>query len=241
LQRPLEAARADWAQEGRHSVALFAVLRQMVYTSLLTNKRWRLRAAGALLTLSCTLVCGVRRIAASTETPARVRSTDAVVLELLREGAMRSATFRGLIDAISHSDGIVYVESGYCAFGHYNGCMLPFIASSHGNRYLRVVVTPDKNQLGHDQRIAIIAHELQHALEVIAHAEVVDVATMEAMYRRIGTPLTDGMTGYETSAARLAGDTVLSELLAQRRAPRTSPTSDTTCSSRILKPSRNGP
>jgi hypothetical protein len=155
----------------------------------------------------------------STADQARVRSTDSVLLGLLREGAARSVTFRALVDAIDHSRGIVYVEFGYCAFGHLNGCLPPFIASSHGDRYLRVIVTPDKNRRSHDQLLAIIAHELRHALEVIEHEEVVDAATMEALYRKIGTPLT-GRSGYETSAARAAGDTVLSELLTKHPAPR---------------------
>jgi len=77
-------------------------------------------------------------------------------------------------------------------------------------------VTPDKTRGSHDQLLALIVHELRHALEVIEHVEVVDATTMEAMYRRIGTPLTGGATGYETSAARAAGDAVLSELMSKR-------------------------
>jgi hypothetical protein len=166
------------------------------------------------------LVCARAAPAAAVpDSAARVRSTNATILELFKEGAERSATFRSLVDAIDHSTGIVYVEFGYCAFGHLNGCLLPFVAASHGDRYLRILVTPDKNRRSHDQLLALVAHELQHAIEVIAHPEVVDVATMEALYRRIGTPETGGLTGYETSAARAAGDAVLAELLAKRRAP----------------------
>jgi hypothetical protein len=151
--------------------------------------------------------------AAVIESAARVRSTDSRILELLTEGVERSATFRSLVDAIDRSDGIVYVEFGYCAFGHLNGCLLPFVASSHGDRYLRILVTPDKNRRSHDQLIALTAHELRHAVEVIQDKEVVDADTMEAMYRRIGTPLTGSRGGYETSAARASGEAVLSELL----------------------------
>jgi hypothetical protein len=145
-----------------------------------------------------------------------VRSSDANILDLLREGASRSATLCSLIDVINNSHDIIYVEYGYCRFGRVNGCLLPYIVSSRTERYLRVQVTPDKNRLSHDQRLAIIAHELQHAIEVIDHQEVVDLTTMETMFRKIGTPMGDGMTGYETSAARAAGDAVLSELLSRR-------------------------
>jgi hypothetical protein len=47
---------------------------------------------------------------------------------------------------------------------------------------------------------------------VFEHPEVVDLATMQALYRRIGTPETGGLTGCETSAARASGDRVWSEL-----------------------------
>jgi hypothetical protein len=135
------------------------------------------------------------------------------MLELLKEGRERSATFRALVEAIDHTNGIVYVEFGYCAFRHLDGCLLPFIASTHGDRYVRVIVTPDRRRVSHDQRVALIAHELRHVIEVLEHPEVVDVTTMEAMYSKIGTPLTGGRRGYETSAARAAGDAVLSELI----------------------------
>ena len=137
------------------------------------------------------------------------------MLALVREGAERSATFGTLVDTIGRSNGIVYIEFGYCAFGHLNGCLLSYIAPAHGDRYLRILVTPDKNRRSHDQLLALISHELQHALEVIEHVEIVEVPAMEALYRRIGTPETGGLAGYETSAARAAGDATLSELLAR--------------------------
>jgi len=148
----------------------------------------------------------------------RVRSTDVAMLQLLREGRERSTTFRGLLDIIGHSNGIVYVEFGYCAFGHLNGCLLSFLTSSHGDRYLRVLVTPDKSRRSHDQLLALVAHELRHVVEVIQHEEVVDADSMEAMYRKIGIPLARNSRAYETSAARAAGDAVLLELLAKAAA-----------------------
>jgi hypothetical protein len=140
------------------------------------------------------------------------------MLQLFAEGGERSATFRDLVDTIDQSTGIVYVEFGYCAFGHLNGCLLPFVASLHSDRYLRVLVSPDTHRRSHDQLIALVAHELRHVVEVIQHEEVVDVDSMEAMFRKIGTPLAGSSRGYETSAARAAGDAVLLELLSKRAA-----------------------
>ena len=109
-----------------------------------------------------------------TTTPRSVRSTDAVMLRLIEEGTERSVTFAALVDTIGHSNDIVYVEFGYCAFGHLDGCLLPFVASSQGGRYLRVLVTPDQNRRTHDQLLALIGHGLQHALAVIQHHDVVN-------------------------------------------------------------------
>jgi hypothetical protein len=145
----------------------------------------------------------------------RVRSSNPAVLQLIAEAAERSATFRGLLEQIERSDGIVYVEFGYCAFGRLNGCMLPWVVPSTGGRYLRVQVTPDRARVDHERRIAIIAHELQHALEVLAHREVFDAETMRAMYARIGMPIA-ASHAYETTAAFLAEDAVFSELAAHR-------------------------
>ena len=147
----------------------------------------------------------------------RVRSTNTAILDLLKEGRDRSTTFRGLTEAIDRSNGIVYVEFGYCAFGHLDGCLLPFIASTDADRYVRIVVTPEKNRLSHDQLLGLIGHELRHALEVLDHPEVVDLTTMEAMYRKIGSPIGGGQRGFETSAARAAGAAVLAELIAKAR------------------------
>ena len=74
-------------------------------------------------------------------------------------------------------------------------------------------MSPDKNQRSHDQLLALIAHELQHALEVIEHEDVVDGATMQAMFRKIGVSVKGG---YETAAAAAIGDRVLSEVTTER-------------------------
>ena len=149
--------------------------------------------------------------------PSRVRSTSGAILELVEEGRARSTTFRALVDAIERSNGIVYVEYGHCAFGHLNGCLLPFIASTPGDRYIRILITPDTRRVSREQLLALIGHELRHALEVLEHPDVVDLVTMDAMYRHLGTPITGGQRGFETSAARAAGDAVSSELV---RTPR---------------------
>jgi hypothetical protein len=152
------------------------------------------------------------------DTP-HVRSTDAMMVSLLSEGSSRSSTFRALVDEVSRLNGIIYIEFGYCAFGHLDGCLFPFLVSAGGDRYLRIVLSREK-KVTHDQLLGVIAHELRHALEVLEHKEVIDIETLQELYRRIGTPLPNGSSGYETSAARAAGDAVLAELSATSVDPR---------------------
>ena len=167
------------------------------------------------------LVCAARWSAAADV--ARVRSTDASLNTVIKEGSARSSTFRAIVARIDQSDGIVYVEYGYCAFGHLDGCLLPSIVSNTRERYLRIVVSKDRNRVAHDQTIALIAHELQHAVEVLEHLEVVDLETMTALYRRIGVPLA-GRAGYETAAASAVGRKVLAELSAKTQSIHPPPT-----------------
>jgi hypothetical protein len=187
----------------------------MVYANAVRARKRPVQSAGWALLVGCSLLWA---------SPARgsqaggVRSSAPAVAALIEEGCNRSASFRRLFERVAESNGIVYVEFGNCAFGHLNGCLLPFVVSTTGGRYLRIVVTPDETRTSHDGLIALIAHELQHAIEVLAHPEVVDVDTMLAMYARIGWPL-PGRQGYETSEAHAAQDAVFSELTKRPRRP----------------------
>jgi len=194
----------------------------MVYTKRgQQNKRRGMGLAGAFLVLAG---FSSSAEAADAVDSSRVRSANLTLLESFREGAQRSPTFAAVVDAIARSNGIVYVEFGYCAFGHLNGCLLPFIATSEGTRYLRIVVTPDKTRQSHDQLLALLAHEMHHAREVLEHVGVSDLPAMQLLYRKIGTPIAGPQGGFETTAALAVGDAVLSELSRNRR-PATS-TSD---------------
>jgi hypothetical protein len=148
--------------------------------------------------------------------PSAIRSSDRALNELVAEGYARSATFQGLVDAISITNTLVYVEAGICAFGHLRACLLPFMATTDKARYLRVVLTRPLDAAKKDRLIALIGHEMQHALEVAERPEVIDVTSMIAMCRRIGFPL-KGRAGCETSAARAAGTAIFEELQKSNR------------------------
>ena len=61
---------------------------------------------------------------------ARVRSTSPALDALIARAAQQSHTFRGLIEAIYASDGIVYVEAGQC--GDYVRSCLVGVSTAGG-------------------------------------------------------------------------------------------------------------
>jgi hypothetical protein len=222
LQHAVEVAESPHVVDGASLAALYRRIATGHCGQGLSEECETTRALETERTVYQELQRGEGRLAVSSVSPTlssdamTVRSTSTQVLALIQEGAARSASLCRLIEQIAASNGIVYVEFGHCALGHLNGCLLPFIAPSTGGRYLRILVTPDRTRKNRDQLIALIAHELQHALEVLTHPEVVDVDSMRAMYSRIGVPLA-GRSGSETTAAHAVQDAVSSELHAVAR------------------------
>jgi hypothetical protein len=128
------------------------------------------------------------------------------MLDLVNLGAGRSPVFRALVERLERSDVFVYVESSRAMSG---GC-LRFAASSPHGRYLRVFVGPERDM---NQLLALIAHELQHAGEVADSVDVVDEATFNALFARIGrSHCGNRRPCYETAAAVDVGGRVYREL-----------------------------
>jgi hypothetical protein len=145
---------------------------------------------------------------------AHVRSTDAELLLLLRDGGARSPTLQSLLRALGGTDTIVYVERGICGFGHFKACLPHAIAASGSTRFLRILIDPHERG---PRAVSLIAHELQHAFEIAAVESVRSADDVTALFRRIGrSPHCPGGTPdcFETSAARAVGIAVLDEMLA---------------------------
>jgi hypothetical protein len=140
----------------------------------------------------------------------RVRAEDPALSTLIRQAIDQSATFRGLVEAIQATDGIVYVIHGRC--GHYvRACLLLWMAGAGPNRMLRVVV--DTSRQADIETMALIGHELKHALEVLAEPRVKTGAGMFHLYG----PGHKVQGVFETKAAIEAGDAVYNELRRRRK------------------------
>jgi hypothetical protein len=138
----------------------------------------------------------------------RVRATDARLRSLLAEGLHRSRTFAGLVTALNRSDVIVYIESVMILPKGTEG-RLTMLPPAGAHRYLRVQVRAD---LSRRETIALIGHELQHAMEIAGAAEVRDASTLVKLYQRIGHVSTGEHT-YDTEAAQSMGRVVRRELV----------------------------
>ena len=138
-----------------------------------------------------------------------VRTTDRYVQSLLVQGVRRSATFAELVTALNQSDVIVYIQSVDRLPSTLAGRLM-LAADAHGHRYLRIQV---RQTLTPNESIALMGHELRHALEVAAAPEVRDAQGLIALYQRIGDVSVTGMHAYETDAAQDIGRQVRTELL----------------------------
>lgn len=149
---------------------------------------------------------------ASREPSEVVRVVDPELRLLVLKGQERSATFRQLVEEIRGSRWLVFVQAGRCPEKAAVACLLHFAGVYEGAPYMRVLMTLQGRHP--DSVIATLAHELQHAAEVIRAPGVVDSRTMRELFRRIGTISVRSAAGitYETDDARAVGEQVLRDL-----------------------------
>ena len=135
----------------------------------------------------------------------RVRSSDPVIASLIATGVARSPRFRRIIEAIDATNGLVYVEPGKCR-NRVRACV-EGMSTTRTHRIVLVRIRPDAPEW---EIVATIAHELQHALEILSDPAVTTSRAMYLFYLRQGPNRFSG--GFETDAAIDAGEAVLKEL-----------------------------
>ena len=137
----------------------------------------------------------------------RVRAADTHIKRLLEEGLKRSVTFGDLVAAVNASDVIVYIQR-VDRLGPTVAGQLMIVPVPHAQRYLRIQVL---DHLSPEETIALIGHELRHALEVAAAPDVRDQQGLINLYERIGER--GGMVhSFDTRAAQNTGRRVRREL-----------------------------
>jgi hypothetical protein len=144
----------------------------------------------------------------------RVRSSNAAIAALIQQAGERSKTFRGLVEAINASDGIVYVEEGTCGHG-VRACFVT-VTVAGANRILRVKV--DTRKAADPDLMWLIGHELRHTIEVLSDRTVTSQADMYFFYSQEGHKQNDARA-FETPAAIEAGEAIRAEV--GQQSPRT--------------------
>ena len=128
-----------------------------------------------------------------------IRILDPILKELFDHGVGQSPTFRALIEKVEATPILVFVEADIRMPARI-GARLSFVTSVNGLRYVRVHVDCT---LSPRRQIALLAHELQHALEIGERTDILDVEDMESLYENIGFESLDNGShkSFETEAA----------------------------------------
>jgi hypothetical protein len=132
-----------------------------------------------------------------------VRSTSPALAALVQHARVTSPTFQRLVDTITSSDGIVYVEEGSCK-RPARACFVTVIKPG-AHRLLFVNVDPHRADW---DLIGSIAHELRHTIEILGSA----VTSNSEMYLFYGRQASTMSSGFETPAAIEAGNAVRAEV-----------------------------
>jgi hypothetical protein len=136
-----------------------------------------------------------------------VRGGSARLATAIRDAAAGSSTFHRLVDQIGATDGVVYVLEGHCKRG-LRACLTLDMSVMGTNRVLWIRIDPrkmDRDLMGS------MGHELQHALEVLSHANIRSGSAMILLYNKEGSK--EG-GHFETDAATKVGHAVRAELAA---------------------------
>jgi len=137
-----------------------------------------------------------------------IRTTDASIRRLLKRGFRGSHSFAALVRRIQRSDVYVYVEEVDRLPNALEGRMM-MLPRAHEHRYVRIQISLRGDS---EDAVAVLGHELQHAVEVAEALDVSDQDGLAKLYQRIG--IRGGEHVYDTVAAQQMGKTVRRELFA---------------------------
>jgi hypothetical protein len=160
--------------------------------------------------MTATLVLMLANMVSYTETT-HIRTTEPVIAALIKSGLATSPTFQRLAAALDTSNVIVYVEPKMTR-GALGGYLDHRIHAAGGFRYLRIAIDIH----GSERRlIPVLAHELQHAVEVAHDAGAVDLESVRQVFDALNISIGCGATCYETQAAIDVESRVCAELEAR--------------------------
>lgn len=123
----------------------------------------------------------------------------------IADAARRSRVVRELVARLGCTDVIVYVE--IAASPQIPRARTKLVAAVAGARFLRIGINAG---VASTDLVPLLAHELQHVLEIAERDEVRDEAAVRRLYQQIGRA--SGADAFETDAALAVELTVRIEL-----------------------------
>jgi hypothetical protein len=137
-----------------------------------------------------------------------IRATDPGIRALIARGLAGSPTFRRLYERLKESDLIVHLERG--AQPWLSTGFNQFVTGVGERRFVRITLNVAQAD---DDAVALLGHELQHAVELAVEPDVDDLEGYEQLYRRIGyRSCSREPRCFDTVAAVAAGRLILTEL-----------------------------
>ena len=141
-----------------------------------------------------------------------IRVEDERLARLIDYGRQRSILLQALIDRLESSDVIVYMRCDRQLRRGVSG-RLSYVGTAANLRYVMVRVGYVGDRL---RQIALVGHELRHAVEVAETPEIVDSGSLQAAYERIGyvnrAASFTGILAFESDQAVQAGEHIFREL-----------------------------
>jgi hypothetical protein len=155
-----------------------------------------------------------------TDVPGHIRIQDCRFAATVASALQRSPTLRQEVATVADLHGIVYVSTGVYALIKRRdllGALSPQVGVSGQICVLRIALKKTDG----DYAVATLAHELQHAIEVLEAPDARDEPSITALFSRIGSPVGEGL--FETTAALVSEKAVLRELKQARAQKRDTP------------------
>ncbi len=136
------------------------------------------------------------------------RPTSPHAARLMQLATERSAVVRALLDDLERTDVVAYLVFSQDAVPSHRRDSMCFLTDAGGTRY--VVITIHWRPEPPIAYVPVLAHELQHALELAGAAGVRDSTALARLYRTIGWQTETG--AFESDRARAVESMARQEL-----------------------------
>lgn len=146
--------------------------------------------------MALVVVAGAATAGPSSPDP-RLRPAEASAQALVADAVSRSAVVRDLADRLRETNVVAYVRVGPCVEGERDSS-IHFLGRS---KYERFMVIKINETLSSDRQVALVGHELQHAVDMAKASWITEPFRMQQYFTLVGWKLGYPEHGFETLSA----------------------------------------